>query len=240
MRKWIMLLENLFAWSEKDQSQLWVCTQVVSIARGRKSKIRFHRAFIHNRKKGKINKAQQGLRAASNCQATEKARRCEGKKWSWSTKGSKTVVKRICLKKHADLGYLCEPQTQFSLTGARDFDFQCWKYRPVKPPHGSYWKPTIYRGLTMGFKKCLTIIRQECRDGHGFLAVIPHFTSPNITIEITSSHWSFLSDSDSMEMSMGMVSQWSHFTGIHTSFLVTIPQGLGSPTMKPWVDDPRI
>jgi hypothetical protein len=53
---------------------------VVSIARGRKSKIRFHRAFIHNRKKGKINKAQQGLRAASNCQATEKARRCEGKK----------------------------------------------------------------------------------------------------------------------------------------------------------------
>ena len=92
----------------------------------------------------------------------------------------------------------------------------------------------------MGFKKCLTIIRQECRDGHGFLAVIPHFTSPNITIEITSSHWSFLSDSDSMEMSMGMVSQWSHFTGIHTSFLVIIPQGLGSPTMKPWVDDPRI
>jgi len=49
---------------------------VVSIARGRKSKINFHRAFIPERKarSTKINTAQQGLRAASNCQATEKAR----------------------------------------------------------------------------------------------------------------------------------------------------------------------
>jgi hypothetical protein len=48
---------------------------VVSIARGRKSKISFHRAFITERKarSTKINKAEQGLRAASDCQATEKA-----------------------------------------------------------------------------------------------------------------------------------------------------------------------
>ena len=42
LRKWITLpLENSFARSEEDQSQLWVCTQVVSVARGRKSKISF-------------------------------------------------------------------------------------------------------------------------------------------------------------------------------------------------------
>ena len=76
MRKWTMLLENLFAWSGEDQSQLWVCTQAVSIARGRKSEINFHRAFIPERKarSTKINTTQQELRAASNCQATEKAR----------------------------------------------------------------------------------------------------------------------------------------------------------------------
>jgi len=48
---------------------------VVSIARGRKSEISFHRAFIPERKarSTKISKAQQGLRAASDCQAIEKA-----------------------------------------------------------------------------------------------------------------------------------------------------------------------
>lgn len=69
-----------------------VCTHVVSIARGKKSKISFHRPFIPERKARslKVNKPQQGLRAASDCQTTEKNnRRCEGKKWSWLTKGSK-------------------------------------------------------------------------------------------------------------------------------------------------------
>jgi len=48
---------------------------VVSIAPGRKSKISFHRALIPERKarSTKLNKAQHGLRAASDCQATEKA-----------------------------------------------------------------------------------------------------------------------------------------------------------------------
>ena len=48
---------------------------MVSIARGRKSKISFHPPFITERKarSTKINKAQQGLRDASDCHATEKA-----------------------------------------------------------------------------------------------------------------------------------------------------------------------
>ena len=101
-RKRITLLENLFAWTDEDQSQLWVCTQVVSIARGRKSKIRFHRAFIHNRKKGKINKDQQSTAGTAWCERLpcnwKSKRRCEGKKWSWPTKGPKTVVKRDLFK----------------------------------------------------------------------------------------------------------------------------------------------
>ena len=50
------------------------CAQLVSMARGRKSKISFRQAFIPERKarSTKINKAQQGLRAATGCQAAEK------------------------------------------------------------------------------------------------------------------------------------------------------------------------
>ena len=57
---------------------------------------------IHTRKKGKINKDQQSTAGTACCERTAKQLkskgRCEGRKWSWPTKGSKTVVKRDFFK----------------------------------------------------------------------------------------------------------------------------------------------
>ena len=99
---------------------------------------------INTRKKGKINKAQQSTARTACCERLpsnwKSKRRCEGKKWSGRTKGSKTVVKRDFFKKNvSDFGYFFEPPQKKSLTGAKDCDFQCWKLRPVNSPRGCLW-----------------------------------------------------------------------------------------------------
>ena len=72
--------QNLFAWSDEDQSQLWVCTHVVSIARGRISKDKLPPG-IHTRKKGKISKDQQSTAGIACCERLSKQLKKQAKMW---------------------------------------------------------------------------------------------------------------------------------------------------------------
>ena len=74
---------------------------------------------INTRKKGKINKVQQNTARTACCERLpsnwKSKRRCEGKKWSWRTKGSKTVVKRVFFPKNdSDFGYFWAKKTIFA------------------------------------------------------------------------------------------------------------------------------
>ena len=115
-----------------------VCTHVVSIARGRKSKISFHRPFIPERKARslKVNKPQQGLRAASDCQPTDKiiadVRVNSAGDWQ---RVPKNVVQRDFSKNHADFGKNVSLKITIFANRARDCDFQCWIYFPVNSSH---------------------------------------------------------------------------------------------------------
>ena len=86
-------------------------------------------------------KAQQRLCAESDCQGKSKWT-CEGKKWSWPTEASKTVVKRDSSTKTCDdfcTLFSAFLSNQFSLAGPRDCGFQGWKYRRVNPTRRFLW-----------------------------------------------------------------------------------------------------
>ena len=102
---------------DEDQSQLWVCTQVVSIARGRKSKISFHRAFITERKARSTKIWWPMCGNGNGAQSTAGTACCERLPSNWKASEAlsvKSEVDRqsvpklwwnaICSKKHADFG----------------------------------------------------------------------------------------------------------------------------------------
>ena len=76
---------------------------------------------IHTRKKGKINKDQQSTAGTACCERLpsnwKSQRRYEGRKCSWPTKGSETVVKCFFCKMLSDFGYFFEPKITHNFRG---------------------------------------------------------------------------------------------------------------------------